>query len=94
MFRECGRVQLPHELSRLHHLETLAFRSCRVEHRFGPDFRLPRLRNLNLWDCGLETLPDWIANQHSLQRLTLGPNPLTSLPEWLDRLPRLKHLSY
>jgi len=54
---------------------------------------LPRLKHLEICACGLLSLPAEIASLVHLEKLFLWGNQLSSLPDGLAELSKLKHLS-
>jgi Leucine-rich repeat (LRR) protein len=47
---------------------------------------------LILHDCGLRSLPDWLANLTSLETLSVGRNDLREVPPVITRLRSLRYL--
>ena len=83
---------LPTELSTMS-LTHLNLRCCGIGDRLpGELWEMPVLRCLDIASCGITELPPAVCALQSLQTLSLGNNPLKTLPDELGLLPELKHL--
>lgn len=83
--------RLPHVIGRCQTLETVGFKSNRIEY-VDAQALPPRLRSLVLTDNRVQQLPDALGDCLHLQKLMLAGNRLTQLPEGLARCERLELL--
>ncbi len=53
---------------------------------------LKYLKALEMGACQLNEVPTWVQGLHALEFLSLAGNPIATVPEWLDAMPRVQVL--
>ncbi|KAM3215922.1 hypothetical protein P3L10_025362 [Capsicum annuum] len=87
-----GIMDLPSSISNLESLRALSLRRCRRLKSVPPLGKLKNLRVLDVFDTGIEEVPQGMENLVKLKFLDMGRTGLDELPK--EILTKLSHLQY
>lgn len=92
LFVLCDNKNIPKNLFNFPNLKTIAI-SCNMGH-IPPEIRELKssLTDLDLTDCDIEYVPEWISELTNLKALNLSKNPLKNLPKSIGKLKKLEKL--